>query len=64
MDLALPLMVAPLRGLETILYVHQSCCVFTIGHHVQARLKIGMMNLAYNLRRLACLKANREPVMA
>jgi len=37
--------------------------VRTIGV-VRARFKIGMMNLAYNLRRLACLKANREPVMA
>jgi len=37
--------------------------VRTIGV-VRARFKVGMMNLAYNLRRLAWLKANREPVMA
>jgi len=37
--------------------------VRTIGV-VRARFKIGMMNLAYNLRRLAWLKANREPATA
>ena len=37
--------------------------VRTIGV-VRARFKVGMMNLAYNLRRLAWLQANREPVMA
>ena len=36
--------------------------VRTIGV-VRARFKIGMMNLAYNLRRLAWLKANRELAM-
>lgn len=36
--------------------------VRTIGV-VRARFKIGMMNLTYKLRRLAWLKANREPVM-
>jgi hypothetical protein len=30
----------------------------------RAQFKIGMMNLAYNLPRLAWLKANRESVMA
>ena len=37
--------------------------VRTIGV-VRARFKIGMMQLAYNLRRLAWLKASREPGMA
>ena len=31
---------------------------------VRARFKIGMMNLAYNLRRLAWLKASRRAAMA
>jgi len=29
----------------------------------RARIKVGMMNLVYNLRRLAWLKANRRPVV-
>ena len=37
--------------------------VRTIGV-VRARFKIGMMNLAYNLRRLAWLKATRQPAIA
>jgi IS5 family transposase len=36
--------------------------VRTIGV-VRARFKVGMLNLAYNLRRLTWLKANREPRM-
>lgn len=36
--------------------------VRTIGI-VRARFKIGMMNLVYNLRRLAWLKQNRRPVL-
>lgn len=36
--------------------------VRTIGV-VRARFKIGMMNLAYNLRRLAWLKASRAPAL-
>jgi hypothetical protein len=31
---------------------------------VRARCKIGMMNLTYNLRRLAWLKATRKPAIA
>ena len=28
----------------------------------RARIKVGMMNLVYNLRRLAWLKSNRRPI--
>jgi hypothetical protein len=37
--------------------------VRTIGV-VRARFTVGMMNLAYHLRRLAWLKATRKPALA